>query len=273
MGVGVLAQPQLIVRFMTVKSNRELNRAVLIGGVFICAMTGIAFIVGALSNAYFYKETGQIAIAVAKGNSDSIIPLFINSAMPSWFVYVFMITLLSAAMSTLSSQFHAMGTSIGRDFFEKIFVSKKINSILVTKIGIIVAILLSIIIGYKLPGSIIAIGTSLFFGICAATFLPAYFSGLYWKKATKEGAVASILVGFFSSLIWILFIHKKEAAALGICNFIFGKEILISKFPWPVVDPILIALPISLVVMIIVSLFTQKNALPEKHIANCFKKI
>ncbi len=51
-GIGVLAQPQLVVRFMTVKSDRELNRAVLIGGIFILAMTGIAFIVGALSNVY-----------------------------------------------------------------------------------------------------------------------------------------------------------------------------------------------------------------------------
>ena len=47
-GIGVLAQPQLIVRFMTVKSKQELNRAVLIGGIFIVAMTGIVFIVGAL---------------------------------------------------------------------------------------------------------------------------------------------------------------------------------------------------------------------------------
>jgi len=39
-GIGVLAQPQLMVRFMTVKSKRELNRAVGTGGVFILAMTG-----------------------------------------------------------------------------------------------------------------------------------------------------------------------------------------------------------------------------------------
>lgn len=44
-GIGVLAQPQLVVRFMTVKSDRELNRGVVIGGVFIMLMTGVAFVV------------------------------------------------------------------------------------------------------------------------------------------------------------------------------------------------------------------------------------
>ena len=85
-GIGVLTQPQLAVRFMTVKSNKEINRAVLIGGVFILFMTGVAFVVGALSNVYFVNNPvfGKISLAVAGGNIDKIIPIFINSAMPTW---------------------------------------------------------------------------------------------------------------------------------------------------------------------------------------------
>jgi SSS family solute:Na+ symporter len=189
--------------------------------------------------------------------------------MPSWFVYIFMMSLLSAAMSTLSSQFHAMGTSIGRDFFGKIF--SNINSVLITKLGIIFAIITSIIIGYSLPAGVIARGTAIFFGICAATFLPTYFAGLYWKRATKEGAIASILSGLLTSLFCLLFLHKAEASAIGLSKFIFGKDVLISTMPWPVVDPILIALPISIIVLIVVSLFTKK--LEEKHLNKCFKGI
>ena len=54
-GIGVLAQPQLVVRFMTAKDNKSLNRAVLVGGPFILMMTGVAFTVGALTNVYFYQ--------------------------------------------------------------------------------------------------------------------------------------------------------------------------------------------------------------------------
>jgi hypothetical protein len=117
-GIGVLAQPQLVVRFMTVKSDRELNRGVVIGGLFIMLMTGVAFIVGALSNVFFFNAGGKIAIAAA-GAPDNVIPLFIKENMPEWYTAVFMITLLAAAMSTMSSQFHTMGSAIGHDIMEK----------------------------------------------------------------------------------------------------------------------------------------------------------
>lgn len=203
-GIGVLAQPQLIVRFMTVKSQQALNRAVGVGGFFILMMTGVAFTIGALSNVYFaktevitcrilddaalldpgpdgkqklkpvapgtpeevqarakrfvsYRLPGETAnsaphyvlytpamqiergtgdawdrirpglIAIARsvnnettmqGNVDRIIPTYVRSAMPRWFGIVFLLTLLAAAMSTLASQFHAIGTAIGRDVFE-----------------------------------------------------------------------------------------------------------------------------------------------------------
>ncbi|HOX55107.1 MAG TPA: sodium:solute symporter family protein, partial [Candidatus Omnitrophota bacterium] len=63
-GVGVLTQPQLAVRFMTVKSNKEINRGVAVGGLFILMMTGVAFIVGALSNVYFLNNPnfGKISL-------------------------------------------------------------------------------------------------------------------------------------------------------------------------------------------------------------------
>lgn len=88
-GIGVLSQPQLAVRFMTVKSTKELNRATLIGGIFIFFMTGTAFLVGALSNVYFHQSQGQISFLAAGKNVDSIIPLFIQKTMPPWFGILF----------------------------------------------------------------------------------------------------------------------------------------------------------------------------------------
>lgn len=119
-GIGVLAQPQLAVRFMTVKSDRELNRGVLAGGVFILMMTGVAFVVGALTNVYFFNNPafGKISIVAAQKRVDNIIPLFINAALPQWFTAIFMVTLLAAAMSTLSALFHTLGSAFGRDFLE-----------------------------------------------------------------------------------------------------------------------------------------------------------
>jgi solute:Na+ symporter, SSS family len=184
-GIGVLAQPQLVVRFMTVRSNREINRAVVSGGIFILMMTGVAFVLGALSNVFFFNDSGNIALVAAGGN-DKIIPAFIKQYVPGWFGVIFFLSLIAAAMSTLSSQFHAMGTAVGRDVYEKA-LNRKGNSILITKTGILVAIMLSVILAFlanKLDASmqIIATGTAMFFGLCAASFLPAYISALFVKK-------------------------------------------------------------------------------------------
>ncbi len=269
-GIGVLAQPQLAVRFMTVKDDRALNRAVLVGGPFILMMTGVAFTVGALSNAYFYKTQGLISVAVAKGNTDLIMPEFINAAMPEIFVVLFMLTLLAAAMSTLSSQFHTMGTAIGHDFYrEYIKKGEAGKTVDVTKIGIAVTILISVVLAYILPISIIARATAIFFGLCAAAFLPMYVGTLFWKRMTREGAIASMLVGTFSSLFWLTFVHAKEASALGISQALFGKATILSG-TCTVVDPILVATPLAIIVAVVVSLTTQPAS--DEHIEKCYGK-
>jgi solute:Na+ symporter, SSS family len=277
-GIGVLAQPQLIVRFMTVKSNRDLNRAVVSGGIFIIMMTGVAFVVGSLSNVFFFNETGKIALVAAGGN-DKIIPAFIKSFVPGWFGIVFFLALIAAAMSTLSSQFHAMGTAAGRDFYEKA-LQKKGNSIFITKTGILVAILLSVLLAFlanKLDASmqIIATGTALFFGLCAASFLPAYVSALYIKKISTKAVIIGMITGFVIGVIWIFFIHEKEASSLQLCKLLFDKTSLVKETglaKLAMVDPVFIAFPASILATVIGAI-TTKNKLPKEHVDMCFKGI
>lgn len=332
-GIGVLAQPQLVVRFMTVKSRRELNRATLIGGVFIVVMTGVAFTVGAMSNAYFADHgpemTGRviktldaekglavlqlmkpndaglwqdvpekmapvklsgdaaataevdgqpvalqkgrsISVVYAGGSADEIIPKYITSAMPKWFGLLFLLTLLSAAMSTLSSQFHTVGTSIGRDVYEQV-TGQHGKSTTVTRIGIILGILYAVIISYyQRESTFIARATAVFFGLCASAFLPAFLGGLFWRRMTKPAAILSMLVGFVVTALWLIFIKDAEAQTIGLCQMMFGKSsLLLDKPNWPVVDPLVVALPISIAVAIGVSLVTRPPS--KEHLDRCFK--
>ncbi len=336
-GIGVLAQPQLVVRFMTVKSNRELNRAVMIGGIFIVLMTGVAFTSGALSNVFFTKNVrniefceitgamtevcpgtkivkvdvknfdrlrktfaaakigddldihkgvphkpttkGSISVVAVGGTVDIIIPQFIKQAMPHWFSVIFMLTLLAAAMSTLSSQFHVMGTAIGRDFYEQIQKGKPYSderSVYISKLGIGITILASVMLAYILPKvyvkgeAIIAHGTAIFFGLCAGSFLPAYIGALYFKSITRTGAVTGMIGGFLTSFLWLTLVHAKEASVLGLAQIFFGKPHLLG-LPWSIVDPMFISLPVSVILTIVVSLFT--HGFSENHIQKCFKKI
>jgi SSS family solute:Na+ symporter len=332
-GIGVLAQPQLVVRFMTVRSRRELNRAALVGGVFILVMTGVAFTVGSLSNAYFAEngpaltgrvvkvldaeknlaslqlmsqneaglwqdvegkvvpvklsgdvgqqvqvegqtvalQTGRsISIVYAGGSADEIIPSYIISAMPTWFGLLFLLTLLSAAMSTLSSQFHTVGTSIGRDVYEQV-TGQHGKSTTITRIGIVIGIIYAVVISYyQRESTFIARATSIFFGLCASAFMPAFVGGLFWKRMTRAGAISSMVVGFVITAFWLTFIKSQEAQTIGLSEKLFGRVSLLLDHPnWPVVDPLLVALPVSIVVAIGVSLFTQPPS--REHLDKCFR--
>ncbi|WP_418219899.1 sodium:solute symporter family protein [Candidatus Thiodictyon syntrophicum] len=341
-GIGVLAQPQLVVRFMTVRSRRELDRAVPIGAVFILLMVGTPYLVGSLSNAWFAQHgpllKGQVvtqidaakghalvglmkesspgrwepvinpktskptvapmvvarreaaqdaaglplelvsgrspAVVYAKGEPDRIIPTFITTALPRWFGLVFFLCLLAAAMSTLSSQFHTIGTAVGRDLYERLTGKPgREPSVLVMRIAIVIGLLMSVTISYNVREEyVIARFTAIFFGLCAATFLPAYVGGLFWRRATRAGALASMTVGLSVSLSWLLLIKAKEASAIGLVQWVTGgKTSLLADYPnWPVVDPIIIALPLAILTLVLVSVLTRPA--DTRHLNLCFPK-
>ncbi|MBN2583702.1 MAG: sodium:solute symporter family protein [Planctomycetes bacterium] len=356
-GIGVLAQPQLAVRFMTVKSKRELNRAVILGGIFMLVMPGVAYTVGSLSNVYFHKyevvRGGLVSVTedtavitkkergvektsrcrllhidtsgdgkadthlihygldkdaaimphaemttlpdgdvevrpmatsftravVQKGdrwmlNSDSIIPIYVSRAMPKWFGLLFLLTLLAAAMSTLSSQFHALGTSLGRDVYQQFLPQSEDQSartIPVVRMGIIIGIVLAALVAYFARGGyIVARATAIFFGLCASAFLPAFVGGLFFRRMTRPAVIASMIVGFVVTAFWLLLVKAQEAAAIGLVfKLTGGKPSILADYPnWPVVDPILIALPLSVLTAVVVSLMTKPPA--TEHLERCF---
>lgn len=361
-GIGVLAQPQLVVRFLTVKSGKELNRALAIGGVFILMMTGVAFTVGALSNIYFIKyeeirgkivgttESAPVALKKDPGqkakelpckilhidttgdgvantfvvekvllppgaprakwmpdaevrelagggvlvkpktsaflravvrekeaggkdawsfNSDNIIPAYVTSAMPRWFKVVFLLTLLAAAMSTMSSQYHTLGTALGRDVFETLLGPSRpgsMRTIHAVRAGIVVGLALAIVIGfYARGGYVIARYTAIFFGLCASSFLPTFVGSLYFRGITKAGALSSMAVGFLATAFWVVFVKEAEAGAIGLVRYLTPEinghhpNSILYNFPnWPSVDPLLVALPLSILTCVVVSLVTKK---------------
>lgn len=111
----------------------------------------------------------------------------------------------------------------------------------------------------------------MWFGITAAAFLAIYTAALYWKRATKEGAIVGVVSGSVVSLLWLLLGFEKSAVALGIPQALMGQPTIITTAPWPTVDPLVIALPLAVVVTIVVSYLTKP---PEKEFLDkCFEGI
>jgi SSS family solute:Na+ symporter len=186
---------------------------------------------------------------------------------------VFMLTLLSAAMSNLSSQFHTVGTSIGRDVYEQITGSHA-RSMKVTRIGIVIGIAYAVLVSfYWRESTVIPRATAIFFGLCASAFLPSFIGALYFKRMTKPAAIWSVVVGFAITSFWLLLVKSMEAESLGLVQKLTGGKtsILAGKPNWDWVDPIVVAFPISIIVAIVVSMLTKPPS--QEHLDKCFKGI
>jgi SSS family solute:Na+ symporter len=257
-GIGVLGQPQLNVRYMTLKADREVNRSIPFAALFLLLTSGVAYLVGPLTNTLFFRRFGELSITVAGGNIDKVVPQYIEAFYPQWFGAVFLVAMMSTAMGTVSGQFHALGTSLSRDFFEQALLRGRpvAETTIVTRVGIVFGILITLVLGLLLPESIVAVATAFFFSLCGATFIPTYIFALYWKRGSKTAAKASILSGFFASLLWIVFVHEMEAKAVGLARALFGRDTVLG-FPWNVIDPQLVALPVSFLVFVVISLWTK----------------
>ncbi|MDH7517510.1 MAG: sodium/solute symporter [Candidatus Thermoplasmatota archaeon] len=261
-GIGVLAQPQLIIRYLSAKDEKSLRQAIPYGGIFILLMTFIAFSIGPLCNVLMINNGLQYP-----GTPDKVVPLIVNEFFPTWFVILFLFAILSAAMSTASALFHTAGASIGRDVCEKGFMKecsekKALTITRVATFGIVIATLLLSIY----PPDVVAVLTSFFFGLMACTFLAPYTLMLYWKKTSRAGAWAGILGGFIFTMIWYIFVYYKTAPSL------IGGSIT-NNYIINMLDPIFIGLPLSFILTFVFSITIKQDKAEIETMNKAFESI
>ncbi|HER45243.1 MAG TPA: sodium:solute symporter [Thermoplasmatales archaeon] len=270
-GIGVLAQPQLIIRYLTAKNEKALRQAVPYGGIFILLMTFTAFSIGPLCNVLMYQNnimypTKDVA-GVMTANPDAVVPTIINELFPTWFVLIFLFAILAAAMSTAAALFHTAGASIGRDVYEKSIkgqTSPK-KSILITRIATFVIVIATLIISLN-PLDVVAFMTAFFFGLMACTFLAPYTLMLYWKKTNRLGVWVGMLGGFLFTMAWYILIYFKTAPK------IIGTPLL-GDYLINMLDPIFIGLPLSFLLTILVSSITKQDTEEESIMKRSFENI
>lgn len=253
-GIGVLAQPQLVVRYLSAKDEKSLRRAIPYGGIFILLMTFLAFSIGPLCNVLMVNEG-----LMFPDSPDKVVPLIVNELFPTWFVILFLFAILSAAMSTASSLFHTAGASFGRDFCEKGIMKKcdEKKSLLITRIATLIIVVLTLILSLN-PPDVVAILTSFFFGLMACTFLAPYTLMLYWKKTSRIGAWMGMMGGFIFTMIWYALIYFKTAPQ------IIGSS-LTDNYIINMLDPIFIGLPLSFILVVLFSFLVKQD---KKEIAS-----
>jgi sodium/proline symporter len=214
-GLGFLGSPQVYVRFMSIESEKEIDKGKWIALLFTLLTDAAAVTIGILARIYFTKE-GQDPEAVLGNGGENVLSMVTNEFLPTILVAIFVAIVLSAIMSTIDSLLILASSAITRDFYQKIFrpdlkdedltnFSRLVTlAMAATALGI--AILLYNLYPDRQIFWIMIFGWS---GI-AATFCPVIILSLFWKGYSEKGAIASMITGFLSVIFFKFVVSNME---------------------------------------------------------------
>ena len=197
-GLGYFGQPHIIVRFMAIRSVKDIPIARNIGMSWM-----IVSIIGAMATGFAgiaYTSAGNLKI----GDPETIFIVLSQLLFHPLISGFLLAAILAAIMSTISSQLLVTSSSLTNDFY-LMFCNKKASDqhlVLVGRISVFVVAILAIALAQDPNSSILNIVSNAWAGFGAA-FGPVVILSLYWKKMNKEGALAGIITGAVTVLLWI----------------------------------------------------------------------
>ena len=227
---GVWGMPQMVVRFYSVKSV-----SVLRAGTVLATIGG--------SMAVLPYLDGAIARVLYPGlpTPDHAVPVLAKAVLSPWGSAVFLAGVIAAGMSTFAAVLIITSTAVVRDFVGG-GLGRKLSNRAELRWSRIVSVVVGLVsLGVALkPPDLVLVLTAFSWAVIASTCLWPMLFGLYWKRATRWGAVASMVGGLSTALVWIAL-----GSPFGLHGFIPG-------------------LAAGLVALVIVSLLTKR--LPEDHL-------
>lgn len=238
-GLGYFGQPHIIVRFMAIKSAKELKSARRIGiswmaiGLLGAITSGLIGLVYFTSHNMPLKDPEMVFLKLG----DILFHPFITGIILS--------AVLAAIMSTISSQLLVCSSSITKDFYLTFFnkEASEHTQMFIGRLSVVLVSAVAVIFAYVPNKTILNIVGQAWAGFGSA-FGPVLLISLYWKKMTKWGALSGMIVGGLTVIIWIV---------SGLSAYLYE---MIPGFS------------LALISIIVVSLLTKK---PDKSIYNDFK--
>ncbi|MCM3411839.1 sodium/proline symporter PutP [Metabacillus litoralis] len=196
-GLGYFGQPHVIVRFMSMTSSRDItigrsvytiwNVLALFGAIF----TGFAGIV-------YFADTPL-------ANPETVFIEFAQVLFNPWIAGLLLVAILSAIMSTISSQLLISATALSEDLYKGLFRKNAGEKELlwVIRIGILAISLFAIFLALNPESSVLGLVGYAWAGF-GAVFGPAIILAIFWKGATKNGVLAGMVVGGITVILWSL---------------------------------------------------------------------
>ncbi|WP_370931396.1 sodium/proline symporter PutP [Bartonella sp. DGB1] len=212
-GLGYFGQPHILSRFMAASSIPTINRAKKIGLTWMALCLVGAMAIGYLGLAYLTKNP-QLAGSVVHNPERIFIQLSMVLFNP-WMAGVILSAILAAVMSTLSSQLLICSSSLTQDFYKNFLRPSACQKelVLVSRFMVLMVAMIACILALNPNNSILSLVSYAWAGL-GASFGPVILLSLTWKKMTRNGALAGMIVGAATVVIW------KSFAWLGLYELI-----------------------------------------------------
>lgn len=243
-GLGYFGMPHILLRFMAIDNPAKLKTSRRIASIWVVISMGVSILIGVVG--YSLMKEGIVPTYESASAAETIIvdiSKFISTK--SWFFAllagIFLSGILASTMSTADSQLIAASSSVTQDiivnFFKTKISEKKV--MLIARVSVVVISIIAVGFAWDQNSSVFRIVSFAWAGFGAA-FGPVVLTGLFWKRTTKAGALAGMIVGGGMVFLW-----KFVIAKLG------GLFSIYELLP---------AFICALIVIVIVSLLTKPDA-------------
>ncbi len=222
-GLGYFGMPHIIIRFMSLKSEKDLKKSAKIGISWTTLIVIFSVAAGCIGRVFL----GDI------DDSSVVFITMVRKIFPAVISGILLSAILAAAMSTADSQLLAASSSFASDVYKPIIRKGKSSDkemMWAGRIVVLIIALIAVLIASN-PNSDTIMGlVENAWGVFGAAFGPAIMLSLFWKRFTFGGAVAGIIVGAVVDIGWLAFLSSTGIYEI-IPGFICGliAAVVVSK--------------------------------------------
>ena len=222
-GLGYFGMPHIIVRFMSVRSDKDLKKSAKIGITWNILIVFFSVAAGCIGHMFL----GEVA------DSSTVFIQMVRTIFPAAISGILLSAILAASMSTADSQLLASASAFASDVYKPIIRKNKASDKEMLWAGrfvvLIIAVIAVLIASNPNSGTIMGLVENAW-GVFGAAFGPTILLSLFWKRFTFEGAVAGILAGAIVDIAWLVFMSSFGLYEI-IPGFIVGglAAVVVSK--------------------------------------------
>ena len=197
-GLGYFGQPHILARFKASRSNKDITTARRIAVVWTALSMVGALLIGVVGIVYVDNHMGG-----SLEDGEKIFMILVNAVFNPVVAGILLAAILAAIMSTADSQLLVSSSALAEDFY-KAWINPNATQkqiVNIGRFGVVALSIIALILAFNPESSVLGLVSYAWAGFGAA-FGPAIILSLFWRNMNRNGALAGILVGGITIVVW-----------------------------------------------------------------------